>query len=114
MPFIKSRGEIVNASQPLVTLGSADRFLVEMLVDEEDIVRVRKGLTVYLTLDAYPKEIFKAEVDKVYPKKDERNQTFLVEALFKDVPEVLLPGLSGEGNIVVAQRKKHWLFRGNF
>ncbi|MCC8358994.1 efflux RND transporter periplasmic adaptor subunit [Salinimicrobium sediminilitoris] len=102
----KEPGEIVNASQPLVTLGSADRFLVEMLVDEEDIVRVRPGLTVYLTLDAYPKKIFKAEVYKIYPKKDERNQTFLVEALFEDAPEVLLPGLSGEGNIVVAQREK--------
>lgn len=102
----KNPGEIVNANQPLVTLGSANRFLVELLVDEEDIVRVRPGQTVYLTLDAYPEQIFQAEVYKIYPKKDERNQTFLVEALFDDAPEVLLPGLSGEGNIVVAQREK--------
>lgn len=102
----KNPGEIVNASQPLVTLGSANRFLVQMLVDEEDIVRVREGQAVYLTLDAYPEEIYKAKVFKIYPKKDERNQTFLVEAIFEDPPEVLLPGLSGEGNIVVAQREK--------
>lgn len=102
----KEPGEIVNATQPLVTLGSANRFLVEMLVDEEDIVRVRPRQTVYLTLDAYPEKIYKAEVYKIYPKKDERNQTFLVEAVFENPPEVLLPGLSGEANIVVAQREK--------
>ncbi len=101
----KNPGEIVNATQPLVTLGSAGRFVVEMLVDEEDIVRVSKGQPVYLSLDAYPGNIYKARVHKIYPRKDERNQTFLVEALFEDPPEVLLPGLSGEANIVVAQTK---------
>ena len=102
----KNPGEIVNATQPLVTLGSAGTFLVEMLVDEEDIVRVRQGQLVYLTLDAYPQQAFTARVHKIYPRKDERNQTFLVEAVFDEVPEVLLPGLSGEANIVVAQKEK--------
>ena len=99
----KNPGEMVNATQPLVTLGSTGRFVVEMLVDEEDIVRVSTGQLVYLSLDAYPEKVFKARVHKVYPRKDERNQTFLVEALFENPPNVLLPGLSGEANIVVAR-----------
>lgn len=102
----KEPGEIVNTTQPLVSLGSANTFVVEMLVDEEDIVKVKQGQPVFLSLDAYPGTIFKAAVHKIFPKKDERNQTFLVEALFDDAPEVLLPGLSGEGNIVVAKREK--------
>lgn len=102
----KEPGEIVTPVHPLVTLGSGSRFLVEMLVDEEDIVRVETGQAVFLTLDAYPDDVFEAKVHKIYPKKDERNQTFLVEALFRNAPEVLLPGLSGEGNLVVAQREK--------
>ncbi|SOC81137.1 Barrel-sandwich domain of CusB or HlyD membrane-fusion [Salinimicrobium sediminis] len=102
----KNPGEIVNTTQPLVSVGSVDRFLVEMLVDEEDIVKVKQGQLVYLSLDAYPQEVFKAEVFKIYPRKDERNQTFLVEAVFKEAPGVLLPGLSGEANILVAQKEK--------
>jgi HlyD family secretion protein len=102
----KKPGEIVNANQPLVTLGSAGRFVVEMLVDEEDVVRLRQGQSVYLNLDAYPGSVFNAIVHKIYPKKDERNQTFLVEALFENAPEVLYAGLSGEGNIVVAQKER--------
>lgn len=101
----KNPGEIVNTAQPLVTLGSSNRFVVEMLVDEEDIVRVGPGQMVYINLDAYRGTIFRAIVSKIYPKKDERNQTFLVEALFENAPEVLLPGLSGEANIVVAKRE---------
>lgn len=110
----KNPGEIVSPTQPLVTLGSAKKFVIEMLVDEEDIVRLREGQPVYLSLDAYPETIFKAVVHKIYPKKDERNQTFLVEALFERVPEVLLPGLSGEANIVVAKRENALVIPRNF
>ena len=110
----KNPGEIVNATQPLVTLGSTDKFVVEMLVDEEDIVKVSKGQTVYLSLDAYPQKVFKARFQKIYPRKDERNQTFLVEALFEDPPDVLLPGLSGEANIVVAQTENALVIPRNY
>ena len=54
-----------------------------------------------LTLDAYGSQVFTARVSKIYPQKDERNQTFLVEAQFQQSPETLYPGLSGEANIIV-------------
>lgn len=102
----KNEGEIVNATQPLATVGSASTFIIEMLVDEVDIVRVEKGQMVLLTLDSYSDKVFTAKVDKIYPKKDERNQTFTVEALFEEAPEVLYPGLSGEANIRVAHKEE--------
>lgn len=104
--LLKNPGEIVNTSQPLASIGSKDQFVIEMLVDEVDIVKVKEGQKVLLSLDAYKGEIFTAKVSKIYPKKDERNQTFLVEALFKEEPKVLYPGLSGEGNIIIAQKEK--------
>ena len=55
-------------------------------------------------MDAYKDVVFKAKVSKIYPKKDERNQTFLVEALFNKPPEILYPGLSGEANIVISKK----------
>lgn len=104
--LLKNPGEIVNTSQPLASIGSKDKFVIEMLVDEVDIVKVKEGQKVLLSLDAYKGEIFTAKVSKIYPKKDERNQTFLVEALFEEEPKVLYPGLSGEGNIIIAQKEK--------
>ncbi|MRI00722.1 HlyD family efflux transporter periplasmic adaptor subunit [Kriegella sp. EG-1] len=102
----KNPGELVNTMESLASIGSADVFLIEMLVDEVDIVKVKLGQKVILTLDAYQNQIFEAEVSKIYPKKDSRSQTFKVEALFDKQPEVLYPGLSGEGNIIIAQREE--------
>ncbi len=101
----KNPGEIVNTLEPLASIGSATVFMIEMLVDEVDIVLLKKGQKAIITLDAYNGEAFTARVHKIYPKKDERNQTFMVEALFDKAPKVLYPGLSGEANILIATKK---------
>ncbi|WP_339889497.1 efflux RND transporter periplasmic adaptor subunit [uncultured Flavobacterium sp.] len=101
----KNVGELINTATPIATLGSGSQFIVEMLVDEVDIVKVALGQQVVISLDAYKGEVFTAKVTKILPKKDERNQTFKVEAIFDSQPKVLYPGLSGEANIVIGQRE---------
>lgn len=99
----KNPGELVSNMEPLAAIGSESKFLIEMLVDEVDIVRLALGQKTLITLDAYANKVFEAKVIKIYPRKDERSQTFKVEAVFNNPPEILYPGLSGEGNIVIAQ-----------
>ena len=100
----KEPGEIVNTMEPLAALGSKDRFVIEMLVDEVDIVKVKTNQLVIVTLDAYGANVFKGKVSRILPKKDEHNQTFTVEAFFNDQPATLYPGLSGEANIIIAKK----------
>lgn len=100
----KEPGEIINTLEPLASIGSASNFVIEMLVDEVDIVRLFLGQKVIINLDAYTGEIFTGNISKIYPQKDERNQTFKVEAVFKNPPKVLYPGLSGEASIIIAQK----------
>ncbi len=104
--LFKKTGELVNTMEPLASIGSANVFIIELLVDEVDIVNVEIEQEVFITLDAYGSDIFKAKVSKIYPRKDERSQTFKVEAKFHNPPKVLYPGLSGEGNIIIAERKE--------
>lgn len=113
-------GEIITSAQALASVGKAEDFVIEMRVDEVDIVRLERGQKVLVTLDAYQERVFEAEVSKIFPEKDERNQTFLVEALFKNPPKVLYPGLSGEANIITATKSRalviprSYLVEGNF
>lgn len=115
----KNQGEIISTMEPIASIGSATDFIIEMLVDEVDIVRITKNQKVIISLDAYKDEVFTGKVSKIYPKKDERNQTFLVEALFDKSPKTLYPGLSGEANIVIDEREdvltipKEYLIEGN-
>ncbi|MGB5372025.1 MAG: HlyD family efflux transporter periplasmic adaptor subunit, partial [Flavobacteriaceae bacterium] len=79
----KNPGELVSTMEPLAAVGSAEIFVIELLVDEIDIVKLRLGQKALVTLDAYNNRVFEAILSKIYPRKDERSQTFKVEATFK-------------------------------
>ena len=101
----KEPGEIVNTVEPLALIGSADNFVIELLVDEMDIVKLEIGQKTLVTLDAYGSRVFDAEIIKILPAKDETTQTFRIEAVFVKDPPKLFPGLVGEANIVVAEKE---------
>ena len=103
--LFKEPGEIVTTMEPLAAVGSGSRFVIEMLVDEVDIVKLVLGQKALLTLDAYALEVFEAKVSKIYPRKDDRSQTFKVEAVFTNPPKTLYPGLAGEANIVISEKE---------
>lgn len=101
----KEEGEIVNAQSPVAVIGNADDFLVELQVDENDIVRIKKGQRVLLTLDSYKGQVFEAEVSRIDPIMNERSRTFTMEASFTQKPPVLYPNLTTEANIVIESKE---------
>lgn len=101
----KQLGESVTTQTPVARIGSTNNFILELLIDEVDIARVELGQSVIVVLDAYRKQPYEASVIRILPHKDDRSQTFTVEAEFSQPPERLYDGLSGEANIVISRRE---------
>jgi HlyD family secretion protein len=101
----KEEGDFISAQEVFAEIGSSEQFKIEMDIDEVDITKIELGDSVLILLDAYVGEVFLAKVDKIFPKKNDISQTFRVESVFMQQPAKLYYGLSGEGNIVVSQRK---------
>ena len=110
----KSKGEIVGVQTPLAVIGDAKNFILEMQVDEFDILKIRKGLIVLVTLDSYKGKVFEASVTKINPLMNERSKTFLVEAEFLKQPELLYPNITFEANIVLQSKENALLIPRNF
>lgn len=102
----KEPGELITQQHALGSVGSADDFLIELMVDEKDIVKVTSGQEVVVVLDAYGAQTFRAAITRILPEKNERNQSFTVEAKFNSPPDRLYAGLAGEANIIVAQTRE--------
>ncbi|THD69832.1 HlyD family efflux transporter periplasmic adaptor subunit [Robertkochia marina] len=100
----KEPGELITQQHSLGNIGSMNTFIIELMVDEKDIVRVLPGQEVVIALDAYGKETFHAKITRILPEKNERNQSFLVEAEFNNPPQRLYAGLAGEANIITAHK----------
>jgi len=104
--FKKIKGENVGIQTPLAIIGDAKIFILEMQVDEYDILNVKIGLPVLVTLESYQKKVLNAVVTKIDPLMNEQSRTFLVEAEFINPPNVLYPNLTFEANIVVKTKQK--------
>jgi RND family efflux transporter MFP subunit len=102
----KEKGEMVTIQETLAIIGDQNHFLIEMLIDEIDISKLRKGQKVIVTLEAYKNEVFEAVLTEIPPKMDDKNQTFKIKAKFTKTPKKLYMGLTGEGNIVVKEGAK--------
>ncbi len=96
-----NQGDIVTPQTTLAIVGDADRFLIELQVDENDIVRIRTGQKIILSMDSYKGQTFEAVMDKISPIMNEQSRTFLAEARFTKQPEILFPNLSLEANIII-------------
>ena len=101
--LLKNEGELVNAQQAFAEIGMRNTFVLKLLVDEVDITKVELDQRTLITLDAFADTVFEAKITKIYPSKDERTQTFMVEAAFVSAPDGLYNGLAGEANIITAQ-----------
>ncbi len=110
----KFKGEIVSAQTPLAIIGDAKHFILEMQVDEFDIIKIKKDLTVLVTMDSYKGKVFEANITKINPLMNERSKTFLVEAEFVGQPPKLYPNITFEANIVLQSKDKVLLLPRNY
>lgn len=103
--ILKEKGEMVTPQTPLAVLGSADEFLLELIVDEYDISKVKVGQTLVVTMDSFKGETFEAVITKVFPLMDAATKSFTLEAKFTKEPDPLYPNLSLEANIILSQKE---------
>jgi len=103
--LFKETGEFVSVQEPVLIVGSKDRFILKMKIDEVDITKMELGQKIIISLEAYKNKTFEAVVKHISPKMDMQTQTFEIEGLFTKPPSKLYMGLTGEGNIVIKERE---------
>jgi RND family efflux transporter MFP subunit len=73
-------GELVQAGQPVVVLGSTDSgWVVRVGLADRDIMRVAPGTVGDVTFDAYPGKVFPGRVSRIGAAADRLTGTFEVE-----------------------------------
>lgn len=102
--ILKEKGEMVSPQMALAIVGSAAEFVLELKVDEFDIVKVKQGQDILVTMDSYRGEVFEATVSRIFPIMDEKSKTFTVEGTFKSAPPKLYPNLTLEANIIIQSK----------
>jgi len=106
-------GEWVTPSPPalpvpaVLELIANSSIYISAPLDEVDLARVRVGLPVRVTMDAYPDRDFPGRVTRVAPyvlDVEEHSRTFEIEVELDDAQfaETLLPGTSADVEVILA------------
>ena len=110
-------GEWISPSPPgvfipaVVDLIDPQALYLSAPIDEADVARLRVGLPVRITLDAFRGQSFAGTltyVSSFVETRQEQNRTLRVEAVFeaKQLPANLLPGLSADLEVILEAREK--------
>jgi len=95
-------GEFLNPQTQLCRIGSADNKIVAN-VNEEDVGYLVPGMKAQIRLYAYPDKNLPGTLLTIGHDSD--NQAYKVTFSIDDPTQSLLPGMTGEMNIIVGERK---------
>ena len=106
--IIQSSINSVQGGTTLVEMADLSVLEVRTLVDEIDIGRVKPGLPVEMTVEAYPDRAFLGEVIKIEPQAVVQNQvtTFPVLSRVGNRKGLLLPGMNADVEVVIHRRDR--------
>lgn len=97
-----------NAGTVLFTVADVSRMIVKAGVNEVDIGKIRVGMPVHVTLDAYPKVKFGGRIDRIAPavRVEEKVRVFDVEIRLDAQGRELRSGMTANIEVVGERKDK--------
>lgn len=100
VPF--REGEMAPAGQPVLSMASQKEMYVRVSLDQESIVRVRKGQQAELSFENIREEKVRGAVESVYPSGNE----FIVRIAVGSFPAGVLPEMTCDAAIMIRREEK--------
>jgi len=102
----KEKGELIRRNESVAIVGKAGEYYLRLTIDEMDIEKVRPRQKIMVKIDAFADKVFKAEVEKVYPLVDRKQQSVRVDAKLLEPLPTHFSGLAVEANIVIQEKQE--------
>ncbi len=96
-------GDLIGSNAPIATIISTSRT-VEAKVSEENFAGIKVGQKASVRFLGYGNQQYGASVIKVLPTADSETQRYIVHLNVDLAADKLVPGLTGEVNIVIGER----------
>jgi membrane fusion protein (multidrug efflux system) len=99
-------GQILEPGQAIVSLQSIHPIFVNFRLPQQQLSKVRKGLTVRVTTDALPGEVLQGTVTTINPEVDAATRNIRIQATVANAQERLRPGMYVNVAVLMPHRKK--------
>jgi len=93
-------GQVISAGQPLGEVVNLGSIYFKGDVSEKEVVNVRAGQYVRVTVDAIPGRTFAGHIDRVFPAGSTTSRNFSVRVRIVDPSRRIRPGMFARGKII--------------
>jgi membrane fusion protein, multidrug efflux system len=97
------KGQYVSAGMALVSLQALDPIRADFPMPEQHIGKLRVGAPIELTVDAFPGQLFKGEIQSLDARVAQDTRTLLVRAILPNKERKLLPGMFANVTVLVGE-----------
>ena len=97
-------GDLISGGEPVATI-IADSRVIEARISEENFSGLKIGQRATLRFLSYGPTQYAGRVEKILPAADPLTQRYMVHLSVEIDPKLLVPGITGEVNIVIDSRE---------
>ncbi|MDJ0784418.1 MAG: efflux RND transporter periplasmic adaptor subunit [Desulfosarcinaceae bacterium] len=98
-------GEVLESGQPIVSLQSLDPIYVDFQLPQQQVGRLRPGLTVRVSVEAIEEQAFEGRVTAINPEVDSRSRNITVQATIANPDERLRPGMFATVDLILPEQQ---------
>ncbi len=98
-------GQLLREGGEIVSLQAMDPIFVNFLLPQQDIARIRPGMTVRVTTDALPGRTLEGRITAINPEVDAATRNIRIQATMENPGEQLRPGMFVNAAVVMPKRE---------
>ncbi len=99
------KGANVTPQDKIATFVDYKDVFAEFGIIEKELAKIKEGQNVEVSLDSYPDELFKGQVDSISPMVENRSRTMKVRAKIANPDEKIKPGMFGRVAVLVYEKE---------
>lgn len=99
-------GQYLDAGKPIVSLQSLSPVYAEFSLPQQDLARLKTGMTVRVTIDSYSGRQFEGKLTAMNPDLDASTRSILVQATFANTETLLRPGMFARIDVLMPEQEK--------
>jgi membrane fusion protein, multidrug efflux system len=98
-------GQYLEAGKPIVSLQSLAPLYGDFSLPQQELARLKTGLTVRLSTDTYPDKVFNGVLTAINPDLDAATRSIRLQATFANADQLLRPGMFARMDVVFPEEQ---------
>jgi membrane fusion protein, multidrug efflux system len=98
-------GQYLDLGKPIVSLQSLTPVYAEFSLPQQELARLKTGMRVHITTDAYAGRTFEGTLTAITPELDAQTRSVGLQATFENPEQLLRPGMFARAQVLLPEEQ---------